>query len=187
MTAARSTIPRTRYSPDVPTFAPAELERIPAVEGVKFGVYRQLLALVHQRAPTFADLHAREPFLARMVRKYPGGLALVTVVEEDTRGELPDAEYRKASQRQIERYAGRFKCAAVVLEGSGVRFTLLRTLLRGMVMFTRDQVDYGFFADTRGAGALVERHFGDGAPSLDASTVMAVIEAIRTGPVCLPR
>jgi hypothetical protein len=137
--------------------------------------WRSLMILVYKASPTPADLRPRERWLRELVRRFPEGIGVVTLVVKESSGALPNAEVRRESERQIALVDEHVRCGALILEGSGVDFTLLRSLLRGIAMVSGRRFPYQFFDTVAGSAPWLGKHLG-----ADAADVAAAIEEARS-------
>lgn len=141
-----------------------DVEIAPVRSGVCFGRCGNVLLMAYREAPTAADLAQREALLERMVAGSGGG-AFLSVIDASGSTPLPDAESRAESARQLARYASYLRAGAVVVRGGGVRVSLLRSLLRGMMIVKSSPFATRFFDDVPAAArfcleALGERDAG---------------------------
>jgi hypothetical protein len=75
--------------------------------------------------------------LARVVGQAPGRAGFLCVVEENSAP--PNEEARRASARMLEEQGDRLRAAAVVIEGSGFRASIVRSVASGIVWLARRQ------------------------------------------------
>ena len=167
--------------PTLHSTPPADSVRLVAVRpGAVFGSWRNIVIHVYRAAPTVDDLRMREPWFRTMVRRHPEGIGAVTVIDKDASGSLPDRHVRMISEKQLSDIAEHIKCGAVVLEGSGIQFTLLRSLLRGIAVIVRQQFPYRFFDDVSGATRWVGSH-ADVSPAGLTSAIEELREKLVEG------
>lgn len=132
------------------------------------------MILVYRASPTTADLRPRERWLRELVRRFPEGIGVVTLVVREASGKLPGADVRRESERQIGLVDEHVRCGALVLEGEGVDFTLLRSLLRGIAMVSKRRFPYQFFDTVAGSAPWLGKHLG-----ADGAEVAAAVEEAR--------
>jgi hypothetical protein len=142
-----------------------------------YGTWRNLFVNVYRASPSVSDLTLREPMLEAIARRYPSGFGVVTVVVREASGALPDDAARKLSERQVARWDDRLLCGALVLEGTGIEFTLLRSLLRGIAMASRRRFPYHFFGDVGAAATWMAKPL-----DVDAGDLQGVLRSMRAAP-----
>lgn len=132
------------------------------------------MILVYRASPTPDDLRPRERWLRELVRRSPQGIGVVTLVVKEASGKLPGAEVRRESERQIQLVDEHVRCGALILEGKGVDFTLLRSLLRGIAMVSGRRFPYQFFDTVPAAAPWVGKTLG-----AEAAEIAGAIEEAR--------
>ena len=90
----------------------------------------------YSHCPAAETLRAREAWLEQALAAHEM-FALLVIIDRDAQGGLPDAEFRQVSKKQAARYAHLMRSSTVVIEGEGLTFTLLRSLLRGLTLTTK--------------------------------------------------
>ncbi len=122
-----------------------ELRVIPVRPGICYGVLGPLFLLFYRRTPTFGDLRARVPHLEQ-IRDRPEPGAFLSVIDGAQAQSFPDHPTRQETKRQAQLFGDTVAAGAVVLEGGGVRESLIRSLVRGLLMLKRSPMPYRFFA-----------------------------------------
>jgi hypothetical protein len=90
--------------------------------------------------------------LARVVGQSPGNAGFLCVVEESSAP--PNEEARRLSAKMLEQHGDRLRAVAVVIEGSGFRASIVRSVASGIVWLARRQSKTPVsYVATVGAGA----------------------------------
>ena len=113
--------------------------------GIGYGVLGPLFLMFYRTAPTVADLRAREPYFQHICAQ-PSGGAFLSIIDGREATGFPDDAARAETKRQAEKFGARLVAGAVVLEGVGVRATLIRSFVRGLLLFKSTPMPYRFFA-----------------------------------------
>lgn len=146
-----------------------EIELVPVRAGVCFGRCGAVLLLAYRVAPTREDLRQREALLERIAASGPSG-AFLSVVDATGSTPLPDADSRAESTRQLGRYAHFIRAGAIVVRGGGVRVSLLRSFLRGLLIVKSSPFPNRFFDDVGPAARFcldaLGTHHADALPRL---------------------
>jgi hypothetical protein len=111
--------------------------------GICYGTVGPVLLMYYNVAPSVEDLRVRLPYLDRLCREYERG-AFLSVIDVDNAGALPNEASRSETRRHIERYADFVQVGAVVIRGSSVRATLLRSFLRTLLLIRRSSFEQRF-------------------------------------------
>jgi hypothetical protein len=125
-----------------------------------------------RRKPNWELFEIQKKCLADVVARHKGHSAFVCVVESTS--EPPDDDIRKASSAMISAHEKNLKCVALVIEGSGFRNAITRTVMSGIVMLIRTPAPIRFFDTPTSASAWV----GSLLPSARAQLVEE-IESLR--------
>jgi hypothetical protein len=106
--------------------------------------------------PTRALFEIQRTHLAATVALHPTRAAFMCVVSQ--RADPPEQEIRDASSKMIASHAGKLAGCACVIEGSGFRSAITRTVLTGIIFVVRSPVPYLFCESvTAACGWLEER------------------------------
>lgn len=136
-----------------------------------------VLVCLYRGAPTAQALRDRVPWMEKVIEKH-GKLGLLVVVSEEARGALPAPAFRAESRAQAKRYPDRILFSASVIEGRGVRHSLVRTFLRGLSVVAGRSIDVRFFDDvTLAIEWAAERASPYQGPS--AEEITEVLDALR--------
>ncbi|MCB9629399.1 MAG: hypothetical protein H6725_18695 [Sandaracinaceae bacterium] len=109
-----------------------------------FFALENVLVTYYVQVPPLSALRQREVWLRSITRTHEH-IALLVVVDKDAVGPLPGDEFRAVLQAQAAQYMHFTACSAVVLEGSGMWFSLLRAGLRSLGMVTRVSFPVRYF------------------------------------------
>lgn len=111
--------------------------------GICYGIVGPVLVMYYNQSPSVDDLRVRLPYLDRMCREHDRG-AFLSVIDVDNAGALPDESSRSETRRHVERYAEFVQVGAVVIRGTSVRATLLRSFLRTLLLIRRSSFEQRF-------------------------------------------
>jgi hypothetical protein len=96
-----------------------------------------------RRKPNRELFEAEKKCLDEVVAKNKGRAAFLCIVEPTS--EPPDDDIRKASSLMVSSHEKDLKCVALVIEGTGFRSAITRTVLSGIVMLIRTPAPIKFF------------------------------------------
>lgn len=99
--------------------------------------------------PTLSLFEEQRSALAACARRHPRQTLFLCVVSVNS--DPPDAPVREASSKMVRDHAQDLLGCACVIEGSGFRAAVVRSVLTGMNLLVRAQVPSAFFQDTSGA------------------------------------
>jgi hypothetical protein len=91
-----------------------------------------------------------------VVAKNTGKAAFLCIVEPTS--EPPEDDIRKAASKMISDHDENLKCVAVVIEGTGFRSAITRTVLSGILLLVRTPAPIKFFDISKSACAWVGTH-----------------------------
>ncbi len=154
-----------------------ELRVIPVRPGICYGVLGPLFLMFYRTAPDLADLKARIPFLDEL-RDRPDKGAFLSVIDGEHAKAFPDHPSRLETKRQAREYGPTVVAGSVVLEGGGVRESLIRSFVRGLLMLRRSPMPYRFFANVAEAADHVLEGLEQEGPSSHAA-IVAAVEVLR--------
>ncbi len=123
-----------------------DLVVLPVRPGICYGACRNVGLLYYRDSPTVSDLKQREPLLRDVAERYPEGCAFVSVIETSYGAALPDAKARAETSRQVRAHQDALVAGAMVLVGDSLKTSLVRSLLRGLLLLRRDEVRLSFFS-----------------------------------------
>jgi len=149
--------------------------------GVSYAAVGNVTLMFYRDAPTVHDLKQRLPLLARVKREHPEGGALISVFEGGIFRGLPDRDARAETARQYKAHSHWLAAGALVLRGDTLEVSLVRTLLRSMILVSRGPVPMRFFSEVGGAASwslgLLEPSAGDRLRRI--AEIRNVVEAMR--------
>lgn len=110
--------------------------------GLMMLTYEHVCIAVWETKPTRDLFEIQRAHLAATVAREPGRAAFVCVVSQ--RADPPDQEVRDASSKMIASHGRKLTGCACVIEGSGFRSAITRTVLSGIMLVVRSPVPYLF-------------------------------------------
>jgi hypothetical protein len=119
--------------------------------GLHMASYGAVCVALWQVKPTHSLFEIQRQQLGQVVKQHPGTAAFMCIIEPSS--EPPDQELRSASTDMVAAHGTNLAAVACVIEGSGFRAAITRTVLTGIVLVQRNQVPFRFLEDVK-AGAL---------------------------------
>jgi hypothetical protein len=118
--------------------------------------------------------------LAKVVAQAPGKVGFLCVVEENSAP--PNEEARRASARMLEEHGDRLRAVAVVIEGSGFRASIVRSVASGIVWLARRQskTPVSYVATVDAGAKCLAKHIALGAHGVfikDVELTRAVLDS----------
>jgi hypothetical protein len=109
-------------------------------DGLAMGEIENVCVAVWRDGVTYARFERQRKALTEIVQRHPGEAAFLCVVEPTSNP--PDDELREASAKMLVDQGQNLVCVALVIEGTGVRTAIVRTVLAtiGMIWFRRKAV-----------------------------------------------
>lgn len=120
-----------------------------SADGLVMAERRGVSIAIWRRKPTRERFNIQKKCLDEVVAKNLGKAAFICVVEPTS--EPPDDDIRKASSLMISSHEKNLKCVALVIEGTGFRSAITRTVLSGIVMLIRTPAPIKFFDTPKSA------------------------------------
>lgn len=154
-----------------------ELRVIPVRPGICYGLLGPVFLMFYRTAPELSDLKARVPYLDEL-RDRPGKGAFLSVIDGEHAKAFPDHPSRLETKRQAQEYGPTVAAGSVVLEGGGVRESLIRSFVRGLLVFRRSPMPYRFFANVPEAVDHVLEGLERDGPG-DHGALVAAVEILR--------
>lgn len=111
--------------------------------GLVMGEMGGVSIAIWRRKPNQELFDIQKRCLAEVVAKNKGKAAFVCVVEPSS--EPPDDDIRKAASKMITDHDKNLRCLALVIEGTGFRSAITRTVLSGMLLLIRTPSPIKFF------------------------------------------
>jgi hypothetical protein len=103
--------------------------------------------------------------LTDTVRRFPGKAGFFCVVEE-TSG-APEEDVRRASSKMFETLGADLRGVAMIIEGSGFRSALVRSVASGIVMLMPKRVTpISYFSDIGAGAAWLQQYVDIGSPTV---------------------
>jgi hypothetical protein len=112
-------------------------------EGLVVGSIGPVGFAIWRSKPTRELFEVQRRELAALVANDPGNVAFLCVVEANA--EPPDQEVRDASSSMISAHGKNLRACACVIEGSGFRAAITRTVLAGIALVARNKTPTRFF------------------------------------------
>jgi hypothetical protein len=110
--------------------------------------------------------------VAHIAARFPKRAAFVCIVEPTC--EPPNQEMRERSRAMLETHAKDLACVAAVIEGSGFRASIARSVLSGITRLSRSATPQHFCAHVTEAGPWVGQHV-----AIDARSFVETVEVWR--------
>jgi len=105
-------------------------------------------------------------------KQYPQGLAVLTLIPNGT--PMGDANIRGDASKMLEDFAGLLQHISIVLEGSGIWASTMRTVLRGMTIIARTPYPIKIHEDIESAARAIAPLIDDG-----TATDRDVVEVVQ--------
>lgn len=141
--------------------------------GLLLGTYRSVFFAVWSTKPTPELFELQRAGLAAAVTASPGRVFFLCVVSPNA--DPPDQTERDASSRMITGHGARLLGTACVVEGTGFRAAITRTVLTGIALFIRTPSPITFFETVDGAQQWIQRR----SPGGDLSQLAAQVDQLR--------
>lgn len=111
--------------------------------------YGRVCVAIWNTKPTQALFEEQRTALAATTRRHPGQTLFLCVVS--VKADPPDPPERDASAKMIKDHAQDLLGCACVIEGTGFRASITRSVLTGMTLLARSPVPQAFFERISGA------------------------------------
>lgn len=151
----------------------SELQVSQRVPGLLLGSYGQVFFAAWSTKPTPELFEVQRAGLAAAVQANPGRTFFLCVVSPNA--DPPDQAERDASSRMITSHGANLLGTACVVEGSGFRAAITRTVLTGIVLFIRTPSPVTFFENVDGASKWMQRR----APGTNLGQLAAQLDQVR--------
>lgn len=136
--------------------APLKFDVTAALDGLVVGTVGQVCLAIWRTKPTELLFEAQRMGLAEAVARDPGRVAFLCVVESTA--DPPDQKVRDASAAMISSHGKNLAAVACVIEGSGFRAAVTRTVLSGIALVARNAAPTRYFESVPAASVwLSER------------------------------
>lgn len=134
---------------------PVELNVLHNADGLLMAMVGPVCLALWRSKPTPERFGIQRAHLHAQIARAPGQVAFLCVVEPHA--EPPDEAERKASASMITSQGAKLLGVACVIEGSGFRAAITRTVLSGMVMLIRTPSPQKLFDSVRAASPFLAR------------------------------
>jgi hypothetical protein len=141
--------------------------------GLLLGTFGHVFFSVWSTKPTPELFELQRAGLAAAVHEAPGSVLFLCVVSPNA--EPPDQAERDASSRMITHHGSKLLGTACVVEGSGFRAAITRTVLTGIVLFIRTPSPVTFFDSVDAASSWMQRR----SRGRDLSQLAARLDELR--------
>lgn len=118
-------------------------------ESLLVASYGVMCIAIWNQKPTLPLFEEQRAALAASAARHPGRTLFLCVVSDNT--DPPDSPVRDASVKMLRDHAKDLIGCACVIEGSGFRAAITRSVLTGMVLVARAPVPLAFFQNTSDA------------------------------------
>lgn len=136
----------------------ARLEVKHSGDGLVMASLGPISIAIWKSKPTRLLFEIQRNELAKVVDQHRGTAAFVCLIQEDTPD--PDDDVRKASADMLAHHGTNLAGVACVIEGSGFRAAITRTVLTGIMMLTRNAAPIRFFDNIQGAATFLATRIG---------------------------
>ncbi len=134
---------------------PIELQVLHNADGLLMGMIGPVCLALWRAKPTPERFEVQRAHLHAQVARAPGEVAFLCVVEPHA--EPPEEAERRASATMINSQGAKLLGVACVIEGSGFRAAITRTVLSGMLMLIRAPSPQKLFDSVRAASPFLAR------------------------------
>jgi hypothetical protein len=133
-----------------PPQRPGSIRILHSGDGVAVGEVGPVCIVIWREAVIKSRFDRQAAGLAEVVKRNPEGACFICVVEPTAAP--PDDKLRTASVEMVASHGEKLKCVACVIEGTGFRAAVGRSVLSGMALiFGRRETPLSFFANTSAA------------------------------------
>ena len=133
----------------------AELQITHRSEGLLMASFGPICISVWDTQPTPVLFEIQRSQLASSVLANPGRQSFLCVVSNSA--PPPEQEIRNASAKMITTHGQKLSACACVIEGSGFRSAITRTVLTGIVLLARTPAPVHFFESVASASLWLEK------------------------------
>jgi hypothetical protein len=111
--------------------------------------WQSVMVLVFRVETTLDAVAASQTVFDELASEHPSGVFLLTIVEADAL--MPSVVARDGMAEFLRKAAGRMVLSAVVFEGTGLRATVVRSIVAGLAMLTNYPFPHKHFPRVSGA------------------------------------
>lgn len=120
-----------------------------SAEDLVLASYGRVCVAIWNHKPSMALFEEQRAALSACTKRYPGEAMFLCVVSD--RADPPDSPVRDASAKMMRDHAKDMVGCACVIEGSGFRAAITRSVLTGMTLLARTPVPLAYFENMAGA------------------------------------
>jgi hypothetical protein len=142
-------------------------------DGISLANVGPVCVAVWRKKPTIERFELQKACLDSAVKRQPGKVVFLCLVEAGT--EPPDDEIRKASSAMITGHGASLKAVSCVIEGSGFKAAISRTVLSGIQLLIRTPSPIKYF-ESVSSGAV---WLGQFVPIGSVGTFVERVEEVR--------
>lgn len=133
----------------------AKAEIVQVGDGVVVAQIGHVCVALWRKKPTKERFEIQRACLAAAVAKHPARTAFLCLVEPGT--EPPDDDIRKASSTMVSGHGANLKAVAIVIEGTGFKAAISRTVLSGIVFLIRSPSPIKYFEAASSSAAWLSQ------------------------------
>lgn len=134
----------------------AKAEIVHVGDGIVVAQVGNVCVALWRKKPTRERFEIQRNALDAAVKKNPGRTVFMCLVEAGT--EPPDDEERKASSAMITGHGADLNAVACVIEGSGFKAAISRTVLSGIMFLIRSPSPIKYFESTASGAAWLSQY-----------------------------
>ena len=142
-------------SADAPQLRDPKVELVAVGDGIVVAQIGPVCTALWRKKPTPARFEIQRRCLEEAVKKSPGNTMFMCLVEAGA--EPPDDHIRKASSTMITGHGPNLKAVSIVVEGSGFKAAIARTVLSGIVLIIRTPSPIKYFESAASAAAWLSQ------------------------------
>jgi hypothetical protein len=145
-----------------------------ATDGLVMAEIGTVCVALWRKKSTPERFKVQKRYLDEVVRAHPGEAAFLVVVEPGS--EPPADQERRASSQMITDHGTKLRCVACVIEGSGLRSAITRSVLTGIVLVVKSPSSISYFDSPANAVPWMAKHVNLGRP---VPSFIRQVEALR--------
>jgi hypothetical protein len=142
-------------SQDAAKLRDGKAELVQLGDGIVVGQIGPVCAALWRKQPTAERFEIQRSCLQAAVKKRPRNTVFMCLVEAGT--EPPDDNIRKASSSMITDLGEELKAVAIVIEGTGFKAAISRTVLSGIVFLIRSPSQIKYFESAASGAAWLSQ------------------------------
>ena len=119
----------------------------------RYAALGNVLITLYWGTPQVAALRERKPWVEKTLGRYEG-MGLLVVIDSAVDGKLPGADFRRESKAQAAAYGDRVRVSASAIEGDTLKFSLIRTFMRGLAIVVKPAFPVKFFSNVTDASVF---------------------------------